>query len=393
MLTFNKNSCKEKNYDINCLDMAIYSLTAITSFGMESILARELKENGFKDLVVENGKVSFKGDEQDIVRCNIWLRTADRILINLKTFQAKDFEELFQNTISIEWPDILPMDSKIHVVGKSIRSKLFSVRHCQSIVKKAIVESMKRRYKIDTFPETGPLYKIEISIFKDHATISMDTTGAGLHKRGYRSESVSAPLRETVAAGIILLSRWNAAYILADLFCGSGTIPIEAALMARNIAPGINRHFLSEDWWQIPKGLWDEERKEAKRAIKKGLFKIFASDIDERALIKAKHNAIKAGVSECISFEKKDFNDFRQESPYGYIISNPPYGERIGDKDTVERIYTGLGKLYKRLNNWSFFILSPHPEFQRLFGKKAEKNRKIYNGKIKCYLYEYGLNR
>ncbi|HPU30435.1 MAG TPA: class I SAM-dependent RNA methyltransferase [Syntrophorhabdaceae bacterium] len=373
--------------------MATYSLTAITSFGMESILARELKEKGIKDLVVENGKVSFNGDEHDIVRCNIWLRTADRILMNLKSFQAKDFEELFQNTLSIEWPDILPMDSIIHVVGKSVRSKLFSIRHCQSIVKKAIVEAMKRRHKIETFPETGPLYKIEISLYKDHATISMDTTGMGLHKRGYRTESTPAPLRETVAAGIILLSRWDPAYMLADLFCGSGTIPIEAALLARNIAPGINRHFVSEDWWQTPKALWDKERKEAKGAIKKIPHKILASDIDENALRKAKHNAIKAGVYECISFEKKDFNDFKPESSYGYVISNPPYGERIGDKDTVERIYTGLGRLYKRLKNWSFFILSPHPEFQRLFNKKAEKNRKIYNGKIKCYFYQYGLNR
>ncbi|MCX7965134.1 MAG: class I SAM-dependent RNA methyltransferase [Syntrophorhabdaceae bacterium] len=373
--------------------MTYYSLTAVTSFGLESILVRELRAMGFKDLNVENGKVSFKGNEKDIVRCNMWLRTADRILINLKAFPAEDFETLFQNTLSIEWADILPKDSIIHVVGKSARSKLFSVKHCQSIVKKAIIEAMKRRYKTETFPENGPLYRIEISLYKDNATISMDTTGAGLHKRGYRIEGAPAPLRETIAAGIILLSRWSPEYVLADLFCGSGTIPIEAALIAKNIAPGINRHFISENWWQIPKNLWEGARKEANIAVKNISCEIFASDIDERAIKKAKQNAIRAGVYDLISFKQLDFKDFNTSSKSGYIICNPPYGERMGDKDEIEKIYKGLGKLYDRLKGWSFFILSSHPEFQKLFGKKAEKNRKLYNGKIKCYLYQYGLIR
>ncbi len=374
--------------------MSLYSIVAATSFGMESITARELKGLGYDGLYVENGKVTFSGREEAIVRCNIWLRSADRILIKIEEFKATEFEELFQGVKSIDWADILPPDSKIHVTGKSINSKLYSVKTCQSVVKKAIIESMKRRYNRSIFPETGPLYKIEVALNKDVATVTIDTTGQGLHKRGYRQEKTEAPLRETTAAGIVLLSRWSPPEILSDPFCGSGTIPIEAALIGKNIAPGLKRQFISEQWWQIDKKIWRDAREDALSKINKKNFKILASDIDGRAIRTARQNAIRAGIEDHISFQGMDFNAFSSKKDNGLIICNPPYGERIGDKKGVEEIYKKLGALYSRLGNWSFFILSPHPEFQRIFGKKADRNRKIYNGKIKCYLYQYlNLNK
>lgn len=369
--------------------MSLYSIVAATSFGMESITARELKDLGYESLFVENGKVTFSGKEDAIARCNIWLRSADRILIKIKEFKATEFEELFQGVRSVEWGDILPSDSKIYVTGKSVNSKLFSVKTCQSVVKKAIIEAMKRRYNRSIFPETGPLYKIEVALNKDIATVTMDTTGQGLHKRGYRQEKMEAPIKETIAAGIVLLSRWSPPKILSDLFCGSGTIPIEAALIGKNIAPGLRRQFISEQWWQIDKKIWEDTREDALSKINKKKFKIWASDIDGRAIRTARQNAIRAGVEDYISFQKMDFNTFSPKKGGGLIICNPPYGERIGDKKEVEEIYKRLGALYSRLGNWSIFILSPHGEFQRLFGKKADRNRKIYNGKIKCYLYQY----
>ncbi|MCX8110546.1 MAG: class I SAM-dependent RNA methyltransferase [Syntrophorhabdaceae bacterium] len=369
--------------------MALYSICAATSFGMESITAHEIKALGFDRLIVNNGKIIFSGDEEAIVRCNIWLRTADRILIGIKEFKATDFEELFQGIVSVEWGDILPADSIMHVTGKSVRSRLFSVKDCQSVAKKAIIEAMKRRYHRSIFPETGPLYKIEVALYKDLATVTIDTTGPGLHKRGYRQDKGEAPLRETLAAGMVMLSRWSPPEVLSDPFCGSGTIPIEAALIGKNMAPGLRRSFASEGWWQIDKKIWEEVRGDARSKIKNNNFKILSSDMDRRVLKTARQNAKRAGVEDCIVFQMMDFNSFQSKKDSGCIICNPPYGERMGDIKKTEEIYKGLGSLYSRLENWSLFVLSPHPDFQRLFGMRADRNRKIYNGKIRCYLYQY----
>ena len=237
--------------------MSKYTLIAASSFGLESIVAQELRSLGYDNLVIENGKVMFQGDERDIARCNVWLRTADRIFIKMAEFKATDFEELFQGTRGAPWDKMIPLDGKVYVIGKSVRSKLASVKDCQSIVKKAIIETMRRRYRGKEFPEKGPLYKTEISLLKDVATLAVDTTGPGLHKRGYREETGEAPLRENLAAALVILSRWTPARILADPLCGSGTIAIEAALIGRNIAPGLMRSFVSEEWRQVPKGIWD----------------------------------------------------------------------------------------------------------------------------------------
>lgn len=366
-----------------------YELIATATFGLEAIVAKELKELGYEDLTVENGRVSFKGDEYDIAVCNIWLRTADRILIKVSEFKAESFEELFQGALKVDWGNIIPINGKMHVIGKSIKSKLFSVPDCQAIVKKAVVESMKRKYKKDWFEENGPTYKIEVALLKDMVTLTIDTTGAGLHKRGYRELAGEAPIKETLAAALVLISKWEPSIILADPFCGSGTIAIEAALIGKNIAPGLNRNFASEEWPNIPSNVWEETREYARRKINDKEFRILASDIDGRMVKTAKENALKAGVSEYIAFQKLPVEEFSSAKKNGYIICNPPYGERIGEAKIVENIYKHLGTLYSKLNNWSFFVITAHAEFQKLFGKKADKNRKLYNGRLLCYYYQY----
>ena len=366
-----------------------YTLIATSSFGLESIVAYELRKLGYDNLVVENGKVIFSGNEEDIVRCNIWLRTADRVLIRIAGFEARDFEELFQGTFKVAWEHIIPVNGKMHVTGKSVGSELHSVSDCQSIVKKAIVEAMKRKYSTEWFEETGPVYKVEISLLKNMATLTIDTTGAGLYKRGYRTRIGEAPLKETLAAGLILISRWNSKSVLVDPFCGSGTIPIEAALIGRGIAPGLKRTFASEEWEQIPKILWDTARTEAHDRINDTKFRILASDIDGSVLKIAKENAIRAGVEDYIAFQKLPASEFRSAKKNGFIICNPPYGERTGEKEHIEQIYRTFGEAFLKLETWSLFILSGHPNFQKLFNKKADKNRKLYNGDIKCYYYQY----
>lgn len=369
--------------------MAQYTIIATSTFGLESVVVRELRRLGYDDMTVENGRITFSGNEEDIARCNIWLRTADRVLIKIADFEARDFEELFRGTRDIGWGEIIPVDGKMHVIGRSISSKLSSVKDCQSIVKKAVVEAMKERHAIDQFPETGPLYRIEISLLRDVATLTIDTTGQGLHKRGYREGAGEAPLRENLAAALVLLSRWSPERILADPFCGSGTIPIEAAMIGRNIAPGLKRSFVSEEWSQIPRNIWDTTRKEAHKQMNSLPFRILASDNDAQVLKKARDNAENTGVGDCVVFQKLSFDEFRSRKKYGFIICNPPYGERMGDAEEIERIYKKMGEVFSGLDMWSFFVLSAHPQFQRFFGKRAAKNRKLYNGGIKCYLYEY----
>ena len=366
-----------------------YTLIATSTFGLESVVADELKALGYEDLTIENGKVTFKGDEWDIATCNIWLRTADRVLIKVKEFKAESFEELFQGTKSIEWADTIPEDGFMHIVGKSIKSKLHSVPDCQSIVKKAVVESMKRKYNIEQFKEDGPTYKIEVALLKDIVTLTIDTTGPGLHKRGYRTQAGEAPLKETLAAALVLLSKWNPERIFADPMCGSGTILIEAAMIGRNMAPGINRNFVSEDWANIDKSIWEDTRKFATSKINDKEFRILGSDIDSRLLKIARDNIERAGVDDCVVVQTLDMREFSSNKKYGCIVTNPPYGERIGQVKEVEDIYKEMGKVFSKLDSWSVFVLTSHLDFQKLYGSKATKNRKLYNGKIQAYFYQY----
>ncbi|NOH16039.1 THUMP domain-containing class I SAM-dependent RNA methyltransferase [Clostridium cochlearium] len=366
-----------------------YTLIATATFGLEKVVADELRELGYDDLTIENGKVTFQGSEMDIVTCNMWLRTADRVLIKMAEFKAESFEELFQGTLKVEWGDIIPETGFMHVVGKSVKSKLFSVPDCQSITKKAVVESMKRKYNKEVFPENGATYKIEVAILKDIVTLTLDTTGPGLHKRGYREFAGEAPLKETLAAALVLLSKWEPSRILADPFCGSGTIAIEAAMIGKNIAPGINRSFVSEGWDIIPKKLWEDMRKYARNSINDKEFRILASDINGRVLKTARDNAQKAGVADYIAFQRMDMKEFRNKKRYGFIITNPPYGERMGNAKEIENLYKDMGEVFQQLKDWSYFVITSYEDFEKCFGEKSDKNRKLYNGRIKCYYYQY----
>ncbi len=369
--------------------MTAFNLTATAAFGIESLVSFELKKLGFSDIKVNNGSVNFSGGPADIVKANLWLRCADRVLIKMGDFKALDFEELFQGTLSIPWEDIIPVNGKIHVTGKSVKSKLFSVPDCQAIVKKSIVESMKRKYKQEWFEEDGPVYKIEVSLLNDIATLTIDTSGPGLHKRGYRLQQGEAPLKETLAAAMVNISRWKPDRPFADPFCGSGTIAIEAAMVAGNIAPGLKRSFVSEDWPFIPKNLWSIYREEANDLIKTPDVEIYASDYDKRVFDYAQQNARAAGVSDSILFEKKSFSEFSSKKKFGCIVTNPPYGERMNSDESMGELYREMGRVFTGLDSWSYFIITSFEEFEKYFGKKADKNRKLFNGKIKSYFYQY----
>lgn len=366
-----------------------FELIATTTFGIEAVTAKELKELGYEDLKVENGKITFSGDEMDIAIANTHLRTAERVFIKMGEFKAISFEELFQGTLAIDWGKLIPEDGKMHVVGKSIKSTLYSVPDCQSIVKKAIVKSMQRTYNKEFFSEDGPIYKIEVAILKDIVTLSIDTSGAGLHKRGYREHAGQAPLKETLAASLVLISKWRGEEQLIDPFCGSGTILIEGALIAANIAPGLNRTFVSETWPIMKKEVWEQVREGARRSIKEVDMQLIGFDIDDRVLRTARRNAELAGVAKYIDFQKKDFRDFSSKRKYGFIITNPPYGERLGEKSEVEQLYRWFGKVRKMLPTWEINIFTSFENFQNVFGIKADKNRKLYNGRLLCYYYQY----
>lgn len=366
-----------------------YNLIATSAFGLEAVVASELRELGYSDLKTEDGKVIFTGDDPDIARCNLWLRCADRVLIKMAEFRATDFEELYQGTLAVQWEKLVPENGVMHVTGKSIRSKLYSVPDCQSIVKKAVIEAMKRKYSRTLFAETGPVYKIEVSILKDIATLTVDTSGDGLHKRGYGETRGEAPLRETLAAALVRLSRWDPSRMLVDPLCGSGTIAIEAALIGSNTAPGLKRTFVAETWPSIPKKIWTAMREEAAKKIVDRPLEIYASDMDLTVFRQAVENADRAGAAKMITFQKKPIEEFSSKKKFGCIICNPPYGERLGTKESTEKLYKIMGQVFSKLDMWSFFILTSHPEFQKYFGSKATKNRKLYNGKIKCYFYQY----
>ena len=367
----------------------MYTLIATTTFGIEAVTAKELKELGYEDLIVENGRVTFEGDEMDIAICNTWLRTAERLYIRMAEFKALSFEELFQGTLAVDWGNLIPEDGKMHIVGKSVKSQLHSVPDCQGIVKKAVVESMKKKYASEWFSEEGPVYKIEVAILRDIVTLSVDTSGVGLHKRGYREYAGEAPLKETLAAALVLISKWDNTRVLADPLCGSGTIPIEAALIGKNIAPGINRNFACETWPNMDSEIWDQVREGARKTVNNNEIEILASDLDGSLLRTAIANAEKAGVKDYIKFQKISMQSFTSRQKYGVIITNPPYGERLGEKEEVRKLHIDLGEMYSNLNEWSCYVITSNGEFQKDFGKKADKNRKLYNGRLLCYYYQY----
>ncbi len=367
----------------------MYDLIATSTFGIESITAKELRTLGYENLKIENGKVIFQGDEMDIAISNIHLRTADRVLIRMAEFEAKSFEELFQGTKKVEWSKLIPKDGVMHVVGKSIKSTLHSVPDCQSIVKKAIITSMSESYGIDQFSESGPIYKIEVAILKDIVTLTVDTTGPGLHKRGYRVLSGIAPLKETLAASMLLLSRWTDDFELIDPFCGSGTILIEAAMIAQNIAPGVNRSFVCETWPSMNEDDFNSVREGARNSEKDKDVKIIGYDIDYNVIKFAMENAKRARVNKYIEFQKRDFMEFSASRKHGFIVSNPPYGERIGDEEVLDILYRHMGTTKRKLESWDFNILTSLESFEKVFGLKSTKNRKLYNGKIMCHYYQY----
>jgi putative N6-adenine-specific DNA methylase len=366
-------------------------LIATATFGLEAVVKREIENLGYKVLKSEDAKITYLGDERAVVKSNLWLRCADRVLIKLGEFNAVSFEELFQQAKALPWEEWIPEDARFTVTGTSVKSKLHSVPDCQSIVKKAIVEKLKETYHCQWFSETGPEYVIKVTLLKDRATITLDTSGAGLHKRGYRVKDVAAPIKETLAAAMVQLSYWKAGRLLLDPFCGSGTIPIEAAMIGKNIAPGLNRKFASEQWSAIPSALWKEERKAAFEAIRDDAeIRIQASDILPAAIKAARENAIEAGVDDCIDFHIKPLRDVRFEEDYGIMICNPPYGERIGEKEEIRRIYADLKKHFENHPTWSLYLITTDKEFENLvFGRPADRRRKLYNGRLEVTFYQY----
>jgi putative N6-adenine-specific DNA methylase len=370
--------------------MGTYQLIATAAMGLEALVAKEVRALGY-ECEVDNGKVSFKGDEYAIARSNLWLRTAARVKIKVGEFKALTFDELFEKTKALPWEKFLPEDAAFPVDGKSIKSKLFSISDCQAIVKKAVVERLKNHYKRNTwFEETGGLFRIEVSMLKDIATITIDTSGLGLHKRGYRSDQGGAPLKETIAAALVMLTNWKPDRPFIDPFCGSGTIPIEAALIGQNIAPGFNREFVSESWNWIPSKVWEDVRTEAEDLANYDQpLDITGSDIDHRMVKIAQENANEAGFGDLIHFKQMQVKDISTKKEYGVIVGNPPYGERLGEKKEVEQMYKEMGQAFSILDTWSIYILTSNEEFEQFYGKPATKKRKLFNGFIRTDLYQY----
>lgn len=365
-------------------------LIATSTFGLESCIKREAIRLGFENVKAYDGRIEFDGDESDIVKANLWMRFASKIHIKIGEFKAYTFDELFEGTKALDWGEWIPVDGKFTVIGKSVKSTLFSVSDCQAIVKKAVVEKLKLKYKVDWFDETGADYTIQVALLNDTATLTIDTSGSSLHKRGYRADAMDAPLKETLAAAMIDLSYWKKTRILFDPMCGSGTIPIEAALIARNIAPGLNRTFACEQWERVGKALFKQARIEAYKAIDYDCNpRIYGSDIDPEAIAVAKENAEKAGVDDCIEFTVCPVEKAKLMGDYGCMIANPPYGERLGDIKTVEELYRTLGKLMATNPTWSSYVITSMEYFEKLFNKKADAKRKLFNGRIKTDYYQF----
>ena len=371
--------------------MQMYEFISPCHFGMESILKREIQDLGYEIVKVEDGKVTYRGDLSCICRSNIFLRTTERVLLKVAEFRAETFEELFQGTKAVAWEDYLPENAKFWVAkANSIKSKLFSPSDIQSIMKKAMVERMKSVYHRERFPEDGPAYALRVTIIKDVVTIGIDTSGESLHRRGYRKFTSKAPVTETLAAAILMLSPWRDDRILIDPFCGSGTFPIEAALIGANIAPGARRHFISEEWPMIPGDLWKKARDEAEAGVRRDVnLQIQGYDIDPAMIEGARENARNAGVAEMIHLQVRDVRDLHSTKKYGFVITNPPYGERLEEKAQMPALYTEIGKAFRSLDTWSFYILTGYEDAERYLGRKADKNRKIYNGMLKTYLYQF----
>ncbi|MGF3112397.1 THUMP domain-containing class I SAM-dependent RNA methyltransferase [Facklamia sp. P9177] len=370
--------------------MKTYHLIATAAAGIEGIANQELKDLGY-ETQTENGRVRFKGTAEDIAKTNLWLRTADRIKVVVGEFKATSFEELFDQTYAIAWEDLLPMDGEFPVSGKSVKSKLYSVPNCQRIVKKAIAKRLMDHYaRKMPLSETGDYYPIEISILKDVAMITLDTSGSSLFKRGYRTEKGGAPLKENMAAALVKLTTWFPDRPLYDPTCGSGTILIEAALMGRNIAPGLNRSFAAEKWEFFNPEVWSKEKTKARQKINHEIkLNIFGSDIDGRMIEIAKQNAANAGVGEDITFKQMQLTDYRPNEEYGILISNPPYGDRLLDEDKVHQLYQDMGTIYRLMTTWSKYILSSDDSFEKFYGEKASKKRKLYNGALKVNYYQF----
>lgn len=372
--------------------MKTYELIAPCHFGMEAVLKREIINLGYDISEVQNGKLTFIGDADAIARANINLRTAERILLKVGDFEAKTFTELFDNTKQINWEDFIDKNGKIWIKkASSINSKLFSPSDIQSIVKKAIIERIKGKYNIEYFKEDGNEYPIRVNILKDRVTIGIDTSGNSLHKRGYRKLISKAPITETLAAALIMLTPWNKDRILIDPFCGCGTIPIEAAMIGANIAPGLDRDFVSQTWEHIiTKKYWYNAIEEANDLIKKDVkMNIQGYDIDENIISSARKNASLAQVDHLIHFQARQVKDLSSSKKYGFIITNPPYGERIEEKENLPLLYKQIGDTFKSLDTWSYYIITSYDDIEKYIGRKANKNRKIYNGMMKTYYYTF----
>ena len=367
-------------------------LIAPCHFGLEAVLKREITDLGYEVAEVTDGKVSFYGDWAAVCYANVFLRTAERILVKAGSFHAESFEDLFQGTRAIPWEELIPKDGRFWVAkATSVKSRLFSPRDIQSIMKKAMVERMAAHYHLTQFPESGADYPVRVTILKDEVTVGIDTTGTSLHKRGYRLMTAKAPISETLAAALIMLTPWKKDRILVDPFCGSGTFPIEAAMMAAGIAPGMNRVFLAEQWGNlIPKKAWYDAVDDASSRIDDRIeTDIQGYDIDGEVVRAARENARNAGVDHLIHFQQRPVSELRHPKKYGFVITNPPYGERLEDRKALPALYREIGQAFRGLDSWSEYIITSYEDAERYIGKKADKNRKIYNGMIKTYFYQY----
>ncbi len=367
------------------------TLIATTAFGLERVVKSEVLALGFDQINVSEGRIEFQATVDDIPTANLWLRSADRVLLKLGEFDAVTFDELFEQTKALPWENWITQDGRFTVIGKAVKSTLGSVRACQSIVKKAVVERLKDAYHVDWFSETGADFTIQVAMLKDVALLTIDTSGAGLHKRGYRESFIEAPLKETLAAALVQLSFWNKDRLLIDPMCGSGTILIEAAMIGRNIAPGLRRSFASEQWPAPGREAWQEARRLAQEAIQPaGELQIFGYDIDEESILASQTNARNAGVDQDILFEQKDVQDLWIDQQYGVVISNPPYGMRMSEYQEMNQIYISLHKTFKKKMGWSLYILTADEMFPKYF-KRAwpDRKRKLYNGNIQVWYYQY----
>lgn len=370
----------------------MFELIAPCHFGLEAVLKREIMDLGYEISSVEDGKVTFWGDAEAIAYANVFLRTTERILLKVGEVRAETFEELFQGTKALPWEDYIPKNGKFWVTkANSIKSKLFSPSDIQSVMKKAMVERMKEKYHQSWFEEDGASYPVRVSFMKDVATIGIDTSGVSLHKRGYRQMTAQAPITETLAAALILLTPWKGDRILVDPFCGSGTFPIEAAMMAANMAPGMNRSFLAEEWANIvPRKHWYQAADEAQEMVDLNVdTDIQGYDINPEVIRYARENARLAGVDHLIHFQQRPVSELSHPKKYGFIITNPPYGERLEEKSALPQLYRELGESFRKLDSWSMYMITSYEDAERYIGKKADKNRKIYNGMLKTYLYQY----